>query len=148
MLRRVAKVSSETLRNKNPANDRQGKARREGGAHSRVPLAHAGYLLRQTSGVSTWAGAAAATGTISARKGRSQERRLDEGSTWVRPRGKINGQLRPSDHPSNQRHNSHRGEPLNEISMPPRPSCRSEEHTSELQSLAYLVCRLLLEKKK
>src|SRR3989441_2760240 len=30
-------------------------------------------------------------------------------------------------------------------SMPPE---RSEEHTSELQSLAYLVCRLLLEKKK
>src|SRR2546425_4520863 len=36
-----------------------------------------------------------------------------------------------------------------------RPYCvlnldrnRSEEHTSELQSLAYLVCRLLLEKKK
>src|SRR2546425_5341847 len=32
------------------------------------------------------------------------------------------------------------------------PGCsrqpRSEEHTSELQSLAYLVCRLLLEKKK
>src|SRR2546425_5474641 len=27
-------------------------------------------------------------------------------------------------------------------------STRSEEHTSELQSLAYLVCRLLLEKKK
>src|SRR3989441_4131602 len=25
---------------------------------------------------------------------------------------------------------------------------RSEEHTSEVQSLAYLVCRLLLEKKK
>src|SRR5205823_12032181 len=36
--------------------------------------------------------------------------------------------------------------------LPPtarRPSeDRSEEHTSELQSLAYLVCRLLLEKKK
>src|SRR2546423_7563497 len=42
---------------------------------------------------------------------------------------------------------------------PPRQLCqlvgqidaltvRSEEHTSELQSLAYLVCRLLLEKKK
>src|SRR2546425_5857720 len=31
---------------------------------------------------------------------------------------------------------------------PRRPWCRSEEHTSELQSLAYLVCRLLLEKKK
>src|SRR5205823_13094135 len=28
------------------------------------------------------------------------------------------------------------------------PQTRSEEHTSELQSLAYLVCRLLLEKKK
>src|SRR5205823_9674919 len=27
------------------------------------------------------------------------------------------------------------------------PAPRSEEHTSELQSLAYLVCRLLLEKK-
>src|SRR3712207_7722837 len=36
----------------------------------------------------------------------------------------------------------------------PRPAkglcglCRSEEHTSELQSRQYLVCRLLLEKKK
>src|SRR2546425_1971596 len=29
-----------------------------------------------------------------------------------------------------------------------RSAKRSEEHTSELQSLAYLVCRLLLEKKK
>src|SRR2546425_11969930 len=33
------------------------------------------------------------------------------------------------------------------IAVPKRPP-RSEEHTSELQSLAYLVCRLLLEKKK
>src|SRR5258705_4589421 len=31
---------------------------------------------------------------------------------------------------------------------PPRPGPRSEEHTSELQSLRHLVCRLLLEKKK
>ena len=30
----------------------------------------------------------------------------------------------------------------------PLTSNRSEEHTSELQSQAYLVCRLLLEKKK
>src|SRR2546425_8883116 len=30
----------------------------------------------------------------------------------------------------------------------PKARERSEEHTSELQSLAYLVCRLLLEKKK
>src|SRR5258705_2961408 len=29
-----------------------------------------------------------------------------------------------------------------------RPKRRSEEHTSELQSLRHLVCRLLLEKKK
>src|SRR2546425_8050035 len=36
------------------------------------------------------------------------------------------------------------------VSMIPLPTSveRSEEHTSELQSLAYLVCRLLLEKKK
>src|SRR3712207_6857853 len=31
---------------------------------------------------------------------------------------------------------------------PPREGGRSEEHTSELQSRQYLVCRLLLEKKK
>src|SRR5947209_17003827 len=31
---------------------------------------------------------------------------------------------------------------------PPAQSLRSEEHTSELQSRQYLVCRLLLEKKK
>src|SRR3712207_6877192 len=30
----------------------------------------------------------------------------------------------------------------------PAPATRSEEHTSELQSRQYLVCRLLLEKKK
>src|SRR2546423_10482797 len=33
-------------------------------------------------------------------------------------------------------------------SVPRRAAPRSEEHTSELQSLAYLVCRLLLVKKK
>src|SRR3989441_5119458 len=43
--------------------------------------------------------------------------------------------------------------PLERVTPPfPRMSyteaVRSEEHTSELQSLAYLVCRLLLEKKK
>src|SRR6266853_5024254 len=31
---------------------------------------------------------------------------------------------------------------------PARSTCRSEEHTSELQSQSNLVCRLLLEKKK
>src|SRR2546425_9215035 len=38
------------------------------------------------------------------------------------------------------------GSTLRATSSPRRR--RSEEHTSELQSLAYLVCRLLLEKKK
>src|SRR5205814_3619592 len=33
------------------------------------------------------------------------------------------------------------------ISKPTAPTSRSEEHTSELQSLRHLVCRLLLEKK-
>src|SRR5687767_15947412 len=33
------------------------------------------------------------------------------------------------------------------LAGPPAVPGRSEEHTSELQSLAYLVCRLLLEKK-
>src|SRR2546425_7466179 len=36
----------------------------------------------------------------------------------------------------------------NWVLMSSTASTRSEEHTSELQSLAYLVCRLLLEKKK
>src|ERR1041384_8767576 len=34
------------------------------------------------------------------------------------------------------------------LSLAKKYHWRSEEHTSELQSLAYLVCRLLLEKKK
>src|SRR3712207_8828135 len=36
----------------------------------------------------------------------------------------------------------------NGIRVVPRGAGRSEEHTSELQSRQYLVCRLLLEKKK
>src|SRR5258706_9692685 len=35
-----------------------------------------------------------------------------------------------------------------EMAVAHRPDRRSEEHTSELQSLTNLVCRLLLEKKK
>src|SRR3712207_8998284 len=35
-----------------------------------------------------------------------------------------------------------------EVYGPPQSPQRSEEHTSELQSRQYLVCRLLLEKKK
>src|SRR5205823_11471616 len=50
---------------------------------------------------------------------------------------------------------AHRGEPLRRPDHSAAAGAktgpgreRSEEHTSELQSLAYLVCRLLLEKKK
>src|SRR2546425_9371623 len=37
--------------------------------------------------------------------------------------------------------------PYKTVDLVQQPLERSEEHTSELQSLAYLVCRLLLEKK-
>src|SRR3712207_7444852 len=39
------------------------------------------------------------------------------------------------------------GRATRRVAVAPRPS-RSEEHTSELQSRQYIVCRLLLEKKK
>src|SRR3712207_9121776 len=41
-----------------------------------------------------------------------------------------------------------RGNPVAMTSPADRRVSRSEEHTSELQSRQYLVCRLLLEKKK
>src|SRR3712207_8857995 len=47
-----------------------------------------------------------------------------------------------------------RRDPPTDAPLPPQnpssswPRGRSEEHTSELQSRQYLVCRLLLEKKK
>src|SRR5229473_1119549 len=43
---------------------------------------------------------------------------------------------------------SQRGVRIPPLLCPRSMRARSEEHTSELQSLAYLVCRLLLEKKK
>src|SRR3712207_7825339 len=62
-------------------------------------------------------------------------------------------------HPRPQRHEGlleragrHRGGAARRVDAHGRPrprrSGRSEEHTSELQSRQYLVCRLLLEKKK
>src|SRR5258707_2659435 len=57
--------------------------------------------------------------------------RRDPGSGWTGQRGGgAHPRLRPPRHRLGE----------------PRP--RSEEHTSELQSRQYLVCRLLLEKKK
>src|SRR5687767_15759429 len=52
----------------------------------------------------------------------------------------VRRQLQPT-RPAPPRHRSGACQPV-------RWRGRSEEHTSELQSLAYLVCRLLLEKKK
>src|SRR5947209_14581480 len=58
--------------------------------------------------------------------------------------------LEPAIRPALARHGqaarTHRAGPARQLSLSPR--WRSEEHTSELQSRQYLVCRLLLEKKK
>src|SRR5262245_63461978 len=55
-----------------------------------------------------------------------------------------------SDLPRAARAASRAGPPPRAPRCAPLPACasRSEEHTSELQSLRHLVCRLLLEKKK
>src|SRR2546425_13094330 len=62
-------------------------------------------------------------------------------TTLFRSRGDLLGQLRQR-HRRDAHCRAHRGLHLHWLEW------RSEEHTSELQSLAYLVCRLLLEKKK
>src|SRR5256714_11256362 len=54
----------------------------------------------------------------------------------------------PTIPPTRAPHADRRDPPNVRVSRKPsHHSTRSEEHTSELQSLAYLVCRLLLEKK-
>src|SRR3712207_7973667 len=53
--------------------------------------------------------------------------------------------LPAGEHPPGRRHRAPEAPPRLGAGKPPR---RSEEHTSELQSRQYLVCRLLLEKKK
>src|SRR3712207_7628832 len=64
-----------------------------------------------------------------------------DGGRAGRPRGAARGEraaVRGRD----------RGRALRDDRERDRPSARSEEHTSELQSRQYLVCRLLLDKKK
>src|SRR3712207_7549486 len=61
------------------------------------------------------------------------------------------GETHPAGNPGARSFIKRRGAPP--LPAPPcgsgaREACRSEEHTSELQSRQYLVCRLLLEKKK
>src|SRR3712207_7142198 len=70
-------------------------------------------------------------------------------TTLFRSRSAIAGNelfaqgLRPRRRPSRTRAARERSRPKDSGRLP-----RSEEHTSELQSCQYLVCRLLLEKKK
>src|SRR3712207_7015988 len=63
--------------------------------------------------------------------------RSERGTTAPGRAGSVRGRRPPSGSTA-QRHDRGRELPVN----------RSEEHTSELQSRQYLVCRLLLEKKK
>src|SRR5437762_5550434 len=58
------------------------------------------------------------------------------------PRPRLRGDTPLTTRPSK------RMSPLSGVSKPDSGDIRSEEHTSELQSPMYLVCRLLLEKKK
>src|SRR3712207_8246165 len=59
----------------------------------------------------------------------------------------VRGTL-PADSRLAYRRGRRRGSPGSVEAPGARPGRRSEEHTSELQSRQYLVCRLLLEKKK
>src|SRR3712207_8233186 len=61
-------------------------------------------------------------------------------SATMTPSPSDDDDVSPSDEPSNT--------PSASASASPDDDGRSEEHTSELQSRQYLVCRLLLEKKK
>src|SRR3712207_9063014 len=66
------------------------------------------------------------------RPGHARAAARHHGPDWLRGRGFV---VR------------HGRQPVHRV-RPHRPGARSEEHTSELQSRQYLVCRLLLEKKK
>src|SRR5205823_8843783 len=70
-------------------------------------------------------------------------------STIKFTRGRASGKVDTTSEPSRQRGKRRaRPFPPSTITYQLSPHApRSEEHTSELQSLAYLVCRLLLEKK-
>src|SRR3712207_8453111 len=78
-------------------------------------------------------------------------RHLRTGRAWRRPRGfsgatkaKISGMVSISERPAEAADRAVPGHWEGDLIM----GTRSEEHTSELQSRQYLVCRLLLEKKK
>src|SRR3712207_7889891 len=66
------------------------------------------------------------------------------------PLCKSGRQMAPNDRRGgvSGREPGHQPARVHSLSPPPGQVSRSEEHTSELQSRQYLVCRLLLEKKK
>src|SRR2546425_7558473 len=97
--------------------------------------------------------------TIASR--RCQARRGRRATATMRPSSRKRSHQPPCPRESNQSEakrvttaastDHHNRSPFVNIHCLPvtfQTSSRSEEHTSELQSLAYLVCRLLLEKKK
>src|SRR2546425_5746367 len=75
---------------------------------------------------------------------RSHDNRVRRGRSGSRDVGQAGRTCRGTN-PSSRR--AGRRKAARRLGRPPAGG-RSEEHTSELQSLAYLVCRLLLEKKK
>src|SRR2546425_9421712 len=93
-------------------------------------------------------------GTVLAWRGDTLVMRAAEGGDTVRIAAAALKKLRIAESPTVWRHTSPSDINFFASVAVPRPgdadrsSGRSEEHTSELQSLAYLVCRLLLEKKK
>src|SRR3712207_7854358 len=70
---------------------------------------------------------------------------IKEGTSWVAPRMCLScGHVGCCDSSSGRHATRH----FIDTEHPVIVALRSEEHTSELQSRQYLVCRLLLEKKK
>src|SRR5687768_18006643 len=76
---------------------------------------------------------------------RSSDLRHRPMSSWIRPAASIPLPKRPGKRASPVGRAATPGTRV--MGAPAERSCRSEEHTSELQSRLHLVCRLLLEKK-
>src|SRR2546425_8939583 len=74
--------------------------------------------------------------------------RKDHPADGKKPEGGAIGRGAPSSKRCNPRGLPPHARQIQQHKNRRRSGERSEEHTSELQSLAYLVCRLLLEKKK
>src|SRR3712207_7227073 len=75
-----------------------------------------------------------------------RSRRAALGRSRRRSAARATGGARRADGPRRRPRDHAGGQVV--VARHPRHAGRSEEHTSELQSRQYLVCRLLLEKKK